>query len=63
MSLSRDTWHEHDDEVIEAICREFGLVKPLPMQKNDGALCCASIAEALSLGIPTVFDELPYFPH
>ena len=46
MSLSRDTWHEHDDELIEAICREFGLVKPLAMEENDGALCCASIAEA-----------------
>ena len=46
MSLSRDTWHKHDDELIEAICREFGLVKPLAMEGSDGALCCASIAEA-----------------
>ena len=34
MSLSRDTWHKHDDELIEAICREFGLVKPLAMEKT-----------------------------
>ena len=46
MSLSRDTWHKHGDELIEAVCREFGLVKPLAMEENDGALCCASIAEA-----------------
>ena len=46
MSLSRDTWHKHDDELIEAICREFGLVKPLAMEEIDVALCCANIAEA-----------------